>query len=126
MHMDIIDQEFGVPTTQLLRTVDFYVLRLFFEKLSESAHACTIALGKDRVTFREAHRDEVRSLRNMGFGLSFRLRGIQDYYQRIRTAGMTEFQQELELMQPGVWQFSVRDPNEFLVVFSTSANGGAP
>lgn len=124
--MNILDPEFGVPTSHLKRTMEFYVQKLCFEKALESSHTGTVALGKHRVTFRKAHRDEVRSLRDLGFGLDFRIPGIHDYYHRVKMAGINDFQQELELMQPGVWQFSVLDPDGFPVGFAMSAHGKTP
>ena len=121
MPMNIIDPELGVPVTDLKRTVDFYVHRLFFETVSIAPSTCTLALGQDQVKFRMAHKDEVESLRELGFGLYFQIRDIHEYYRQVRTAGVMQFMQELELMQPGVWQFSLFDPNGFPVGFAMSA-----
>jgi hypothetical protein len=80
-------------------------------------------LGPDQVTFRKAHRQEVRSLREQGFSLDFDIPDIHTYYHRLKIASRITFRSELELEQPGVWQFSVLDPNGYHVGFAMSAHG---
>jgi uncharacterized glyoxalase superfamily protein PhnB len=116
--VNIIDSELGIPTAEFGQCLRFYIDRLFFTKVSESSMECTVALGSDRVKFRRAHRDEVRSLRELGFALDFQVADIRAYFERVRAAGDMKFEQELELMQPGVWQFSVLDPNGYHVGFA--------
>ena len=122
MRMNIIDPESGVPTSELGQSMRFYADRLFFTKVSESPTECTVSLGPDRVRFRRAHPDEVRSLRNLGFALDFQVAEIRTYYERVRASADMQFKRELELMQPGVWQFSVLDPNGYRVGFAMSAH----
>jgi hypothetical protein len=116
--MRIIDSERGVPTARMKHCVKFYIDGLLFTKVSESADRCTVAFGSDQVVFRKAHKDEVRALHDAGFSLCFRGDGIHGYYERVRATGRVKFEQELELMQPGVWQFSLIDPNGYPVVFA--------
>ncbi len=116
--MRIIDSERGVPTTNLKRCVDFYIEVLGFTKVSQSPDRCTIALGSDQVVFRKGHKNEVQALREIGFSLSFRIRDIREYYDRVRSTGRAEFRQELEIMQPGVWQFSLTDCNGYPIGFA--------
>jgi catechol 2,3-dioxygenase-like lactoylglutathione lyase family enzyme len=116
--MRMIDSERGVPTTNLNRCVEFYTEVLGFKKVSESHDKCTVALGSDEVMFRRGHQDEVRSLRDIGFSLDFRISGVREYYERVRATGQAEFKQELEFMQPGVWQFVLVDCNGYPVGFA--------
>ena len=116
--MRIIDSERGVPTTSVKRCVAFYTEVLFFTKVSESRDRCTVALGSNEVVFRKGHKNEVRSLREIGFCLDFRVSDIRDYYERVRATGRAEITFELELMQPGVWQFVIVDWNGYPVGFA--------
>lgn len=116
--MRIIDSERGVPTTDLKRCMDFYTEVLGFTKVAESRDRCTIALGSDQVVFRKGHQNEVQSLREVGFSLAFRVGDIREYYERVRATGRAEFKQELEFMQPGVWQFLLVDCNGYPVGFA--------
>jgi len=124
MRMNIVDSELGIPTAELGLCLRFYTERLFFTKVSESSTECTVALGPKQVRFRRAHRDEVGSLREFGFTLDFEVTDIHAYFARVRTGDNIEFEQELELMQPGVWQFSVRDPNGYSVSFRLKSQQG--
>jgi len=116
--MRIIDSERGIPTTNVKRCMDFYTGVLGFTKLSESPDRCTVALGSDQVVFRKGHKNEVRSLRDIGFSLDFRISDIRDYYERVRATGKAEITFELEFMQPGVWQFVLVDCNGYPVGFA--------
>ncbi|HOX59108.1 MAG TPA: VOC family protein [Candidatus Paceibacterota bacterium] len=116
--MRILDSERGVPTTNLKHCVEFYTDVLGFTKVAESADRCTLALGSDQVVFRKAHKNEVRSLRDIGFSLDFRVSGIREYYDKVRAAGRAEITFELEFMQPGVWQFVLVDCNGYPVGFA--------
>ena len=106
--MRIIDSERGVPTTNLKRCVVFYTGVLGFTKVSESRDRCTVALGSNEIVFRKGHKNEVQSLQETGFSLSF----------RIRATGRAEISLELEFMQPGVWQFVHVDCNGYPVGFA--------
>jgi catechol 2,3-dioxygenase-like lactoylglutathione lyase family enzyme len=116
--MRIIDSERGVPTTNLKRCARFYTEVLGFRKILESRNRCTVALGSDEVVFRRGHKNEVRSLRDIGFSLNFDITGIREYYDRVRAAGV-KFKQELEFMQPGVSQFVLIDCNGYPVGFGS-------
>ena len=116
--MRVIDPERGVPTTDLEGCVTFYTEALGFRKLSKSTNRCTVALGSDEVVFRSGHKSEVRSLLDLGFSLDFRINDIREYYERVRATGRAEIRQELQLMQPGVWQFVIVDCNGYLIGFA--------
>jgi predicted enzyme related to lactoylglutathione lyase len=116
--MRIIDSERGVPTADLNSCVKFYTEVLGFTKVSETHDLCTVALGSDEVVFRKGHKDEVRSLRDIGFKLDFRVRGIREYHEQVQATGRAKFKQELEFMQPGVWQFVLIDCNDYPVGFT--------
>lgn len=116
--MRIIDSERGVPTTNLKGCVDFYTKVLGFAKVTESLDRCTVALGSDQVVFRKGHKNEVQSLRDIGFSLDFRISRIREYYELVRATGRAEITFELEFMQPGVWQFVLVDCNGYHVGFA--------
>lgn len=116
--MHVIDSERGVPTTNLKRCMDFYTEVLGFTKVSEDRDRCTVALGSDQVVFRKGHKNEVVSLRDIGFSLDFRISDIRKYYERVRSTGRAKITFELELMQPGVWTFVLVDCNGYPVVFA--------
>jgi hypothetical protein len=75
-------------------------------------------LGSDQVVFRKGHKQEVQSLREIGFSLDFRISDIREYYDRIRATGRAEITFELDFMQPGVWQFGLVDCNGYPVGFA--------
>ena len=114
----IIDSARGVPTANLKKCVAFYTDVLGFTKISESPDRCTVTLGSEEVVFRKGHPNEVRSLRDTGFSLDFRIHNIREYYERVRATGKAEIKQELELMQPGVWQFMLVDYNGYPLGFA--------
>jgi predicted enzyme related to lactoylglutathione lyase len=116
--MRIIDSKRGVPTTNLKRCVEFYTEVLGFTIISEARDRCTVALGSDEVVFRKAHKNEVESLRKIGFSLDFRIRDIREYYERVRAHGKAQITFELDFMQPGVWQFVLVDFNGYPVAFA--------
>src|SRR5215469_12744527 len=118
--MRIIDSERGIPTTNLKRCVEFYTKVLGFTKLSESRGRVTVVLGSDQIVFRKGHKKEIESLRKIGFSLDFRISGIREYYERVRASGKVKITFDLELMQPGVWQFTLVDCNGYQVGFAMS------
>jgi len=117
--MRIIDSERGIPTADLKRCVKFYTEVLGFTKASESRDRCTVVLGSDEIVFRKGHKDEILSLRDIGFSLSFHITGIREFYDRVRAAGV-EVKSELEFMQPGVSQFSLIDCDGYPIVFGSN------
>jgi len=119
--MRLIDDERGVATACMKQCLEFYAEGLFFTKESECSTTCTLSLGSQRLVFRKAHRDEVRSLCVLSGHLSFSVDDIHDYYHRIRAAGTVKLQHELDLEQPGLWSFSLVDPNGYHVHFWMSA-----
>jgi len=116
--MRVTQFDLDMPTEDLKRCLEFYVEGLLFTKLWEFPESCTVALDGFHLTFRKASRKHVEVMRQMDYSFSLRLGDIQNYYERVRATGKVKFEQELELMQPGVWQFWLFDCNGYRVGFA--------
>jgi predicted enzyme related to lactoylglutathione lyase len=115
--MRVTKFELNLPTEDLKRCLEFYVDGLLFTKVFEFSQSCTISLDSFYLTFHVAHPQTVKALRH-GFSCCIRVDEIQSYFDRVKSSGRVMFEQELELMQPGVWQFSLVDCNGYRVGFA--------
>jgi len=116
--MSVTKFELDLPTEDVKRCLEFYVHGLLFKKVFEFPEACTVSLDSFYLTFRAAKRADVQAMRRTDFSIGLRVDDIQGYFDRVRSAGRAKFEQELELMQPGVWQFRLFDCNGYRVGFA--------
>lgn len=113
--------KFGLvlPTHDLKRCMEFYVEGLLFKKVYELPEYCLVSLDSFELTFCPAKKEHVQA-RRTDFSFSLRVDDIQGYFDRVKRAGRVKFVQELEFMQPGVWQFVLLDCNGYRVGFAMS------
>jgi predicted enzyme related to lactoylglutathione lyase len=108
-----------LPTMDLQASLQFYVEGLLFTKVFDLPQYCTVTLGKFWLSFVPENGAwmPVRQA-NGGCLLDLQIDEIQGYYARVKATGRVRFEQELELMMPGVWQFNIIDNNGYCIGFS--------
>ena len=109
--------ELNLPTADIKQCLDFYVNGLLFTKVFEFPEYCTVSFDSILLSFWKQHEERVRAHRGL-FSFHFRVRDIHKYFDQLKAAGRVQFEQELELMQPGVWQFNLRDCNAYRLGFA--------
>ena len=115
--MRVTKFELDLPTEDIKRCLEFYVDGLLFTKVFEFPDSCTVSLDSIYLRFWKAHRERVGAYRGL-FSFCLRVAEIQNYFERVKATGKVEFEQQLEFMQPGVWQFGLRDCNAYRVEFA--------
>jgi len=106
-----------IPTEDIKRCLEFYVDGLLFTKVFEFPEFCTVSLSSIHLSFWKAHKERVAAHRGL-FSFCIRVDEIQNYFDQVKATGRVQFEQELELRQPGVWQFSLRDCNAYRIGFA--------
>lgn len=109
--------ELNLPSANIKQCLDFYVEGLLFTKVFEFPEYCTVSLGSTQLSFWKETKERVDAYHGL-FSFCFRVDDIQNYFDQVKAVGRVQFEQELELMQPGVWQFSLRDCNAYRVGFA--------
>jgi predicted enzyme related to lactoylglutathione lyase len=117
--MHVEEFHLNLPSKDLKGSLQFYTEGLHFTKVFDFPQYCTLSLERFWLSFVPADGGCMPVRRNGGGWLfSVQLDDIHGYFERVRATGRVRFEQELELMQPGVWQFSVIDNNGYYVGFS--------
>jgi hypothetical protein len=111
--------QFSLPSKDLKGSLQYYTEGLLFTEVFDFKEYCTVALDQFWLSFvpSDGVRMPVRESTS-GCLFSVELDDIHSYYERVRATGRVRFKQELEIMQPGVWQFSVVDNNGYFLGFS--------
>lgn len=109
----------SLPTNDLKESLRFYVEGLLFAKVFDLPQYCTVSLDSFWLSFVPAEGACMPVQGDRGGSLfSVQLDDIHGYRDRVKATGRVRFEQELELMMPGVWQFAVIDNNGYCVGFS--------
>lgn len=122
--MNITSLHLYWPTEDVRRTLDFYVDVLHFGSQGNSGTKSlefgTVAISNVRLTFSQASADVVKTYRERGTLLTFWVDDIEAYYAKICATGKIKFSwnEELTVMQPGVWQFDLLDCNGYRLGFA--------
>jgi catechol 2,3-dioxygenase-like lactoylglutathione lyase family enzyme len=113
--------EFWLPSLDLKGSLEFYVGHLGFRKVWDFEAYCTVSYGNVRLAFRPTGSpDLIKQFQGESGLLCLEVSGIHGYYEKLKAAGVV-IEHELELMAPGVWQFSVKDNNGYYIGFNESA-----
>ena len=130
--MNITSLHLYLPTEDVRCTLDFYFDVLHFGNQGNSGtkplEFGTVATSTLRLTFSKASAEVVKAYRERGTLLTFWVDDIEAYYAKIRATGKIKFSwdEELTVMQPGVWQFALTDCNGYRIGFAMPVRATKP
>jgi hypothetical protein len=113
-----------LPSADLGASRTFYADGLLFTRLVDVPEMCTLRLDRLFLSFVPGDAGRFRAPAGAGWLFAVDVDDIHTYYERVRATRRVRFEQELELMMPGVWQFSVMDNNGYHVGFSAPNRPG--
>lgn len=122
--MNITSIDLRLPTEDVKLTLDFYADVLYFYRQGDSGTKPlkfgTAGIGNVRLNFSQATAEVVNTYRNRGDILTFWVDDIEAYYAKICATGKLKFDllDELTVMQPGVWQFTLTDCHGYRIGFA--------
>ena len=108
----------SLSTNSVRQTAEFYRYGLLFTLRKESLQRCTVT--KDVLTLSFRQTDAVLTPvkeGDTGVLIDLYVENIQKYFKEVQDMRRVAFEQELELMMPRVWQFSLRDNNGYRLFF---------
>ena len=122
--MTVEEIHLSLPSNDLKASLQFYVEGLLFNQVFDLPQYCTVQLDRFWLSFVPAD-GACMPVGEPGRGwlFSVQVADIHAYYARVKARGRVVFEQELELMMPGVWQFSLVDNNGYHVEFSQPNRG---